>query len=103
MSSSAEYVLEEGLLMSNVHNLFDHKQDDPLIVEYLKFIDNKCANWLDEKRHENLHSDEVLKAVITIRKLITNSDELRTAYANFMMHFKQDDSVEFGRWQKAID
>jgi len=88
--------------MSNVHNLYDYKSDDPLIVGYVTFLRDKCGQWLDRKLYNNFHTDEVLNTFITIRKLTESSAELKTAYATFTMRFKEHDLIEFARLLKAI-
>ena len=78
--------------MSNVTNLFDYKNDDPLIMEYITFFTKTCGYWLDQKSYERFHDAEVLNMFIRIRKLVPRSSELKAAYINFTVRFK-DDSI----------
>jgi hypothetical protein len=89
--------------MSNVTNLFDYKNDDPLILEYITFFSKTCGHWLDQKLYDNFHTPEAFNMLISIRKLVPRSSELKSAYINFTMRLKNDDSIEFERLQKAIE
>jgi Virulence-associated protein E len=89
--------------MSNVHNLFDYKNDDPLIVAYVSFLSKTCAHWLDQKQYDSYHTAEAIKTFIAIRKLVPRSNDLKVAYINFTMRFKEDNSTEFERLQTALE
>jgi hypothetical protein len=88
--------------MSNVHNLFDFRKDDPLIVSFVTFL-RKGGIWLDQKLYDNFHTPEVLNTLIQIRRTIPRSDDLKAAYINFTMQFKESDKIEFARLQDSID
>ncbi len=89
--------------MSNVHNLFDYKSDDPLIVEYINFFTKTCGHWLDYKSYDCFRTPEALNMLIVIRKLVPKSAALHTAYINFTMRLKEDNSIEFDRLLKTIE
>jgi Virulence-associated protein E len=89
--------------MSNVTNLFDYKNDDPLILAYIDFFTKSCVHWLDQKLYHNFYTPEALNMLVSIRKLVPRSSELKSAYINFTMRFKDDNSIEFERLQKTIE
>jgi hypothetical protein len=89
--------------MSNVTNLFDYKSDDPLILEYISFLTKRCGQWLDQKSYEHFHSAEVINTLISIRKLVSRTPELKIAYINFTAGLKEDNIIEFETLQKTID
>jgi hypothetical protein len=88
--------------MSNIHNLFDYKKDDPVITGYVNFLSDKCVQWLDQKSYDSFHSDDVLNILINIRRIFINSDALKVAYINFTMRFKEDNAIEYVRLQDSI-
>ena len=88
--------------MSNVHNLFDYRKDDPLIVSFVTFL-RKMTSWIDKKLYDNFHTEEILNTLIKIRKTISRSDDLKAAYLTFTMHFNESDKIEFVRLQNSIE
>jgi hypothetical protein len=90
--------------MSNVEQLADHqKKRDQLILEYITFLNYRCASWLEQKLYEEFHADAVVAMLIMIKKQVTKSPELREAYINFTMRFKYDSFIEFERLQKVLN